>query len=377
MWRAKVSDWMGHRAKFVGRARSVFHKRVLFRAAICGLSVLGLGRPASADEGGSNDTRKTLVAMAPAGAGDGASATKGGKAVMEAAREKAAQGLAHFEAKRWAEAYAAFREADDLFHAPTLTLAMAECEEAMGHLLSARELYRKLLAEAVSDAAPEQFKGARVSAQNALNNLEKKIPTLSVTLLGANAERAEVFVDGTKVSVSELSAGVPLDPGEHVVTAKAPGGGQARLAVKVVESVATRTDLTLRVESQRPAPQPGSLVPAAVAYGLGGAGLTVGVLFGIVASGLSSEILAGCRTIEGEQHCRSADVGKKESATTFAVGSGVALGVGGALLATGIVLTLVRPGATRQPSGGAAESASDGHVEFRAGWGSVSVGGSF
>lgn len=284
----------------------------------------------------------------------------------DAAREKAAAGLDHFEAKRWAEAYAAFEEADRLFHAPTLTLAMAQCQEAMGRLIAARALYRKVFDEPLSPGAPEQFKNARATAQDALDALAKRIPKLTVTVTGPDAERARVRIDGAEVSARALAAGRELDPGDHVVTAETEGAS-ARLAVALPEGAATRAELALKPPSpaQPAKARPGSLLPAGIAFGVGAAGLAAGAATGIAALSIGDDIRSRCRTIGGERHCLAADIPARDAASALATASTVGLVAGGAAALTGVVLAIVRPGGGSRP------------VEISASPGSVHVRGSF
>lgn len=287
----------------------------------------------------------------------------------DAAREKAARGLEHLEAKRWAEAYAAFEEADRLFHAPTLTLAMAQCQEAMGRLIAARALYRKVVDEPVSPKAPEQWRTARATAQTALDALAKRIPTLTVTVTGPNAERARVQIDGAQVSAIELAAGRELDPGDHVVTAETEGAA-ARLAVKLPEGAATRAELALRPGPVVPPKtvaraRPGSLVPAGIAFGIGGAGVVAGAVTGLAALSIGDGIRSRCRTIGGEQHCLASDIPARDTASALATGSTIAFVAGGAAAITGVVLAIVRPGGEAPP------------VEIGFGAGHVHVRGTF
>jgi hypothetical protein len=291
----------------------------------------------------------------------------GGGKDRDAAREKAAAGLEHFEAKRWAEAYTALEQADRLFHAPTLTLAMAQCQEAMGRLLAARALYRKVQDEPLPAKAPEQFRTARATAQAALEALAKRIPTLTVTVTGPGAAGARVQIDGADVSAAELAAGREIDPGDHVVTAETDSA-RARLAVKLPEGAATRAELGLTPVSTPAAPapaRPGSLVPAGIAFGAGAAGLAAGAVTGIAALSIGGDIRSRCRTIAGELHCLAADIPARDTASALATTSTIALVAGGAAALTGVVLAIVRPGGGSKP------------VEVTVSAGSVHLRGSF
>ncbi|MFT3772714.1 MAG: tetratricopeptide repeat protein [Minicystis sp.] len=304
-----------------------------------------------------------LCALAPAPA----AAQPTVSAAKAAAREKAAQGLSLFEAKRWAEAYAIFKEADDLYHVPTLTLAMAQCQSALGRLIEARDLYRRVLDEPVAPDAPEPIRKARVTAAGDLAALERRIPVLTVTITGPDADRARVEIDGAPASARDLAVGRAIDPGEHIVSAVTDGGGSARLTVKLPEGARTQVELAIRApgSAAASADRPGSMVPAGVAFGLGGAGVAAGAITGIVARIKSNDIRGRCQTIDGALHCLAADIPARDTAIALRTASTAAFVAGGAALAAGTVLAIVRPGGGKAP------------VEVTAGVGSIGIRGRF
>ncbi|MEZ4302423.1 MAG: hypothetical protein R3B70_46275 [Polyangiaceae bacterium] len=264
----------------------------------------------------------------------------------EAARAKAALGLTHFEASRWPEAYAAFAEADSLFHVNTLTLAMAQCQERMGKLLAARDLYRRVASEPVPPTAEAPIRKAQSTATASLESLALRIPKLVLTLRGQEADRARVQIDGLDIPLSEVAIGRELDPGDHVVTAETEGGLSARLAVPLPEGATTRAELVLRpapVAAEKPAPR-GSLLPAGVAIGIGSLSLAAGAAMGVISIQTSDDIRSRCRTIAGDLHCQAADIPARDTGRTLATGSTIALVAGGAAFVTGAVLGIVRPG---------------------------------
>jgi hypothetical protein len=88
----------------------------------------------------------------------------------------------------------------------------------------------------------------------------------------------------------------------------------------------------------------GSVVPGAVALGVGGVGLAVGLVSGLVASGRIGDIKSRCRTIDGSEHCLVADIPERDSAQTLITVSTVGLVAGGAALLAGTALLIFRPG---------------------------------
>src|SRR6185503_12180093 len=70
------------------------------------------------------------------------------------ARAAATDGAVAFQASRWAEALDLFQRAESLVHAPPHVLYIARSQVKLGHLVEAREAYRKLTSETLAPTAP-------------------------------------------------------------------------------------------------------------------------------------------------------------------------------------------------------------------------------
>ena len=147
------------------------------------------------------------------------------------ALDLAHHGLDSYRAGRFEEAYQHFREAQQLFPAPTLLVHMARCQHRLGRQEEAKALYEEVLAAPLPVDAPAPFVEAR-----------------------ADAEREIVAV-------------------------------KAAIAAKKKARENTTT----------PARQPGSILPGAIALGFGVVGLGVGTVTGALSMSQVSEIRARCR----------------------------------------------------------------------------------
>jgi hypothetical protein len=295
-------------------------------------------------------TAAALVALAP-----GVARAQGGaEDARSAARARGEQGLSLYEQKRWAEAFTAFREADALFHAPTLTLFMGHCERSRGHLVEARALYARLASEPVPVAAPEQFRKAQAQARAEIDLLIARVPRIIVVVTGANAEGAHVEVDGVAIDGGELTAGKSLNPGAHTLVARAKGAS-ARRTITLAEGEEERLELALVADATASAApidhgpdatiaRRGSIVPGVVGIGVGVVGISIGAITGAVASGKIGDIRSRCRTIDGASHCLIADLPARDSAQTLITVSTIGLVAGGAALLAGATLLILRPG---------------------------------
>jgi hypothetical protein len=294
-----------------------------------------------------------------------------------AARARGEQGLALYEQKRWAEAFTAFREADALYHAPTLTLFMGHCERSRGHLIEARALYARLASEPVPVAAPEQFRKAQAQARAEIDLLVGRVPKIIVVVTGASADGAHVEVDGVATDSGELTAGKALNPGAHTLVARAKGAS-ARRTISLAEGEEERLELALVADS--PAitgpidrgddptlARRGSIVPGVMGIGVGVVGFSIGAITGAVAAGKIGDIKSRCRSIDGAEHCLLADVPARDSAQTLVTVSTIGLVAGGAALLAGTALLILRPGG----------HAASARLEIDAGPAAIRLRGSF
>jgi hypothetical protein len=287
-----------------------------------------------------------------------------------AARARGEEGLRLFQEKQWAEAYEAFREADELYHANTLVLFMGHCRREMGKLLEARALYFKVAEEDVPKNAPEQFKKAQAKARDEIKALQARIPLLRVSIAGVAARKATATLDGAPVDLDELEGGKEVDPGDHTVVIEAPGSAAVERGVSVNEGGVTRVDIVISPPKGTEAKKKGSILPGAIGLGVGAVGLGIGAATGIIAMAQIDDIKSRCRP---DGHCPQADQPKADAAQSLVTVSTVGFVIGGAALAAGAVLIVLRPWGG--DSKAAEPKAASAHVTV--GLGSIGLGGSF
>ncbi|WP_438027951.1 tetratricopeptide repeat protein [Sorangium sp. So ce233] len=216
-----------------------------------------------------------------------------------AARALADKGWELFNAGRYEEALAAFRDAEAQVHAPPFLVFAARSCERLGRLLEARSLYQRVLDEPLAAGAPQAFQQAQADARAELAALAPRIPTLEVAVTGAAPGAVELTLDGERVAPA---APVERDPGEHTLSARAPGQPPVTRTIRLSEGARERIALDLP-----PAPaaaaataspsghatrDAGSDVKTAALIGGGvaaGAGMLAGVVFTLVANGKASD----------------------------------------------------------------------------------------
>jgi hypothetical protein len=249
------------------------------------------------------------------------------------------------QAGNYSTALEQFRDVGQVRMTPQVRFHIASCEEKLGRLVTALGGYQ--LAYADADSVGEDFK-AEVDA--AVTRLQASIPKL-VIQRGTGAEAAEIQLDGVALGASSVGIPVPLDPGPHSISAKAPGALPFSQTVTIVENEQKSVDVSLSPEPQaaRPPASSGAAPavekgnPRLIPYVIGGVGIvsliSSGVLFGLRQSTLS-DLEQQC----GPNHdaCPSSAAGDYSNLKVYNVTSQVALGVGVACVGTAVTMLVLQ-----------------------------------
>jgi len=249
------------------------------------------------------------------------------------------------QAGNYSTALEQFRDVGQVRMTPQVRFHIATCEEKLGRLVTALGGYQ--LAYADADGVGEDFK-AEVAA--AVTRLEANIPKLAI-VRGSGAEAAEIQLDGVALGASSVGVPVPLDPGPHSVSAKAPSALPFSQTVTILENEQKTVEVVLSPEPQEPrtaatvAPPvaPDKSNPRLVPYVIGGVGVAsligAGVLFSMRQSTLH-DLEDQC----GPNHdaCPSSAAGDYSNLKLYNVTSQIALGVGVACVGTAVTLLVLQ-----------------------------------
>jgi hypothetical protein len=242
-------------------------------------------------------------------------------------------------------------------------LNLGECYESIGKLARAWATFREAEAMAFHEGQLARANWAKGRAAQ----LETKLVQLTVDVPeAARVPSLEVVRDGEVLREPLWGSAVPVDPGDHVVEARAPGykpfsthvtAAHDPIVVRIepLEHEATAPeppppaiDTTPPVTIETLPPEPKPIEPSAtlrnlgfVTGGVGLAGVGLGALFGVLAIDRDNAARgAGCDTTT----CPTPGaLAISQDAKSFAVASDVAFAVGGVLVATGIVFLVVAP----------------------------------
>jgi hypothetical protein len=212
--------------------------------------------------------------------------------------------------------------AESLVHAPTTALPLARCDIKLGKLVAGTEILNRLVRETLPPNPPRSWVDAQSEAQPLLDATTPRIGQLRIHVdrpPGAVGD-IQVTVDGEAVPSVLLDNDRPTDPGTHHVTATGPGltvaETDAPLGEGQVQSVGLRLEPSptssgamvpgavvapTAPATSGPAPfsqepsQSRNRVPAYILFGVGGAAVAVGAVFGILALNAKSSLDSECK----------------------------------------------------------------------------------
>jgi len=285
----------------------------------------------------------TLLVGGAASAAPSAADRETARSLMEQARDLRDKGNLKDALKR-------FQAANDIMHVPTTALEVARAQVAVGLLVEARDTVATLR-QIPSDHDSPIFKAARAAAEELDAALGGRVPSLTIALKGLDAgQEAAVAIDGVPVPAAVVGLPRTVDPGHHVITAKAPKA-EGKQEFDIREGEQKPVEVTMvAIEGAEPAPAdqtpatppeegssgakshaPGTL--AWIGIGVTGAGVIAGSVTGIMALSKKSSLSSQC----ANQICGPSSYSTLDSANLMATLSDISFGVAGA----GAVLAVV------------------------------------
>lgn len=269
------------------------------------------------------------------------------------------EGRAAIAAGRIDEACAKFSESYRIEQSAGTLLNLALCHEKQGKMASAYVELNESISRAIKDGRPERERTAREH----IALVTPKLSRLAVSVVSeARVPGVVVKIDGVAIGEPAWGVAAPVDPGEHVVEATAPGKRPFKAIVKVGrDGDNAKIDIPPFADepqaSPPPPPPPATTAPlvepphepppkerntqktlAWVALGVGAAGLATGGIFGGLALSRWQSAKASC----GDQLVCESDEEKAkfDKAGTFADISTVGFAIFGVGLAAGAFLWL-------------------------------------
>jgi hypothetical protein len=247
--------------------------------------------------------------------------------------------------EKYVEACNKFRESQRLDPQTGTQLNLARCYEKLGKWASAWVNYVDAATRARKSGQEERVKIAEERAAE----IEGKISRVKIVVT-APPEGFVLKRDGEVVGQAQWGTEVPIDPGDHTLVAEAPGKLAWRHQFRVPEEPETVSVEVPALEDapvdkpveEKPDPMP--QVAGGVVLGvIGLAGIGLGIGMGITAGSKNDESLGLCK-VEDANQCTPEGVSLRDEAFTFAHVSTAGFVVGGAAIATGLIVILTAPG---------------------------------
>jgi serine/threonine-protein kinase len=304
---------------------------------------------------------------------------------------------------KFAEACPKLAESQRLDPGTGTALNLADCYERQGRTATAwvTWLEAATLAKQAGQSDREEF------ARSKAKSLEGKLPRLEIQLTpGAQVNGLRVTRNGTEVRDVSFGVPLPVDPGEHTIEASAPGyqtwrgtvrvdqaGGQQLVRIPVLNSdsaAAPAPGSPAPGAAPAAGPAPSGPAPVAVAAapapawsttptpnkprgngrrtvgiiltGVGAAGVAAGGVLALMASSANDDSMKNCNAAD-ETRCNAAGVAEREDALALGTNATILTIVGGAALATGVVLWMSAPSSNAQV--GALSNGSDARMVLR------------
>jgi hypothetical protein len=344
------------------------------------------------------------MVSAPAFAGEPSAADK------ETARGLMTEGRADRDKGDLKGALKAFAGADAIMKVPTTGLELARAQAAVGQLVEARDTALRVTRSPEKPGEPAPFKAARDAASALNDQLEGRIPSLTVNVKNVpSGSSPTLTIDGVDVPSEVIGQPRKLDPGHHVVEVKA-GTAYGKQELDVAEKESKEIAIELPAQSattaaggatdtgttdtaQQPE-QPadtggrsgGSKVMIFGGFGLAAVGAIAGTVTGLMSMSKTSSI-KNSSACAGNV-CNPSEDGDISSAKTLATISTVSFIAGGVGVAVGVIGLFVGGGSSGEPSATTPAQSPDAppseessrlrlHVTPWIGLGSAGVSGTF
>ncbi len=261
------------------------------------------------------------------------------------------EGKELLDAGRVAEACGKLAESQRIDARLGTLLNLATCHETLGKTASAWAAYNEAAAQAAATRQGERERFAR----GKLAELEAKLSKLTL-VVAEPPPGLVVDLDGSELRAAALGTAIPVDPGPHVIEARAPGRVSWSIKVEAepgptekridVPKLAPEAVASPVAPAQPAAPPVSAREPskARVAAGLGAfaagsAVLGAGVFFGLRTFALRDDAERDC---VGDR-CTQAGLDRYDDARASATLSTIAIPLGVVLMAAGAYFVLVRP----------------------------------
>jgi len=265
----------------------------------------------------------------------------------EQARQHFERGVALIEQSRWADAVMELQAARSAAPSsvPALLFNLGLAHRALGHNQAAIEAFRAYLQSAGQGAVASR----RAEVERYVNDLQAALATV---LLDVTPRAAIIMVDGASLAPGTQT--VELDPGRHVFTVSAPRFRSQQQSVQLAGG--GRQNVRIALENADVVVQgvhPGPIVLLAGGGVVAASSIAFIVLRGGAFAAFEAANCEPRNAMTGEIHCQPQPPGgdgNYNTGSTMTVLADVTLGVGGAMVAGGVVWLALTAGRRAEPA---------------------------
>lgn len=247
-----------------------------------------------------------------------------------------------------------YKAADEIMHVPTTGIEVARTLTQLGLLVEARSAAIDIAHLPLGASEPAVFTEARRDAIALAAELEPRIPSIATQVQPKTAAYS-LSIDGVELRSQARSLPFRTNPGEHVVSVKAPGFVTVTKQFTLAEAERRIMAIELKALPAPPIVQPVSADQTSdsghagrmrgyIGLGAGGAVFLVGAVSGIVSIVQTNDLKPQCQA-----GCPAAARGKLDSANALANVANIAIPLGLIGIAYG-VYELVTAAPARPPS---------------------------
>ncbi len=288
------------------------------------------------------------------------------------AREAFHRGNEKFKKGNYQGALREFEAADAIMGVPTTGYKVGLAQAQVGRLVEALNTLSRVGRYPKLPNEPKPFTQARQNALQLADQVLPRIPSLVVTVRDSyEIAGLGVSIDGRDVPAKALGFPYKVNPGQHVVSARAPGYVDTLRTVHVKEKQELELELVLTpAESGSPNGSGGISPLAWVGFGVGAAGLALGAITGGLALSKEAALADECP----DKVCPPDKEDQLDSAVALSHVSTAGFVVGAVGLGVGTIALLLTIGDNNEPS----ESSNTAlGPRLRVGLGSIEVFGRF
>ncbi|MBW2528738.1 MAG: CDC27 family protein [Deltaproteobacteria bacterium] len=291
------------------------------------------------------------------------------------------RGFALFQQGDYATAIELFNQAEQIVHSPMILNFLAESHERLGKLVEAKRLYEQLADEQLPALAPPAQRKTQAEARSNASMLGQRIPRAQVEITGVPLASVKVTLDGKEVTAAALATPLQMNPGKHVLNVTAPDREPVVRTFDAEERQLTTFALHFAPVPDAPeaeqkvtivreeGPELIHIIGPSAAYGVGAAGLGLGLVSGLMYLSRADSLTERCP----EDRCIAELEEEKSTLTRLSTLSIVGFVVGGVGVTTGTLWWLLAP---QKPERADAVEARY-RPQLRVGPGSLQLSGTF